>query len=281
LGDNFSEGVESVDSNAILWGFILAFTTMELEMGGWTNIYVIHVFGVAAAILFLYAARGWILGWLRRIMPSQVGEFIEKRFILCLFLMGCIGIVIIDGGIYIHKSHERPPMVIGELHATLPPIVAHGTGTVSGPGTLSVVWHNLGYAFWVGAVILFLVGVKKRQWPFRKKETINKKQLLQELYNELDSIAKDKWVNYNYQSIGPAIGQLRVWKDKAKRILFKLFGQEELNNFNDKIRYVDEKNEYRNPDIGKIEAFYNEKETYLIFLKDLLDSLEKYPELWS
>ncbi|MGC2434247.1 MAG: hypothetical protein WA433_10745, partial [Desulfobaccales bacterium] len=98
---------------------------------------------------------------------------------------------------------------------------------------------------------------------------------------ELDSIAKDKWVNYNYQSIRPAIDQLPEWKDKAKKILSKVFGQEELNNFIDKIRYVDEKDEYRNPNIGMIEAFYNEKETYLKYLKDLLDSLESYPELWS
>ena len=249
-------------------------------MSGWTNIYIATVFWVAAAILFLYETRGWIsrrLGWLLRMIPAQLYSFIEKYYIICLVLVACIAIVVINSGIYIY-SKGPPTEIHAELHATLPAVRGQMWATASGP---SVAWRIIGYAFWAGAAYLLLGLIKNRRWPFRKKVTINKKQLLQELYDELDSIAKDKWVNYNYQSIRPAIDQLPEWKDKAKRILFNLFGQAELNNFIDKIRYVDEKDEYRNPNIGMIEAFYNEKETYLKYLKDLLDSLEKYPELWS
>ncbi|MGA7562740.1 MAG: hypothetical protein WBW55_06010 [Desulfobaccales bacterium] len=263
------------------WPFFLFCVGTGLQMSGWTNIYIATIFWVAAAILLLYETREWIsrrLGWLRRMIPTQVVNFIKKRYIFCSFLMACVAIAVIDSGIYIYGSHERPPMVIAQLHGTISSITAKMGATTSGP---SVFRRIIGYAFWAGAVILLLVGVKRRRWPFRKKVTINKKQLLQDLYDELDSIAKDKWVNYNYQSIRPAIDQLPEWKDKAKKILSKVFGQEELNNFIDKIRYVDEKDEYRNPNIGMIEAFYNEKETYLKYLKDLLDSLESYPELWS
>jgi hypothetical protein len=127
-----------------------------------------------------------------------------------------------------------------------------------------------------------IIGMTWIWWATRLNPiTKQKREQLQDIYNELDAIAKDRWVNNNYQSIRIAIVQLNEWKDKTKRLLFTLFGQTELNNFSDKIKYIENKNEYYNSNIGMIDAFYNEKEIYLIYLRDFIDSLEKHPELWS
>ncbi len=126
---------------------------------------------------------------------------------------------------------------------------------------------------YIGYSCLGLAGILSlyqiRQWwiPWFKKSTDQKSipldtiQLIQELYNQLDSI--DIKEDYNLASIKDAKSRINKWKDKTRTMLYKLCGQVELDNFNDKIKYIEERNEYINPKIGRIQAFYNEKELYL------------------
>lgn len=128
---------------------------------------------------------------------------------------------------------------------------------------------------------LLIVGILWICWTTRLNPKIKQKRVrLKELINELTTLAEHKYPGYNWDNIRFARTQLFEWKDKAKRLLFNLFGQVELNNFDNKIKYVENKNEYQNSNIGGIAAFYNEAEIYLKYLSDLLDSLEKHPELY-
>jgi len=129
--------------------------------------------------------------------------------------------------------------------------------------------------------ILMVIGLLWIWWTTRLDPKIKQKIFqIKELINDLNKIAEHKWPGYNWQNIGFARTQLFEWKDKAKRLLSTLFGQAELDNFTDKFKYVENNNEYLKSNIGGIEAFYNEANVYLKYLSDLLDSIEKYPQLY-
>jgi len=250
-----------------MWPLIFFLVGVGVTLTGLINITIGYLCLVLAAILFIYQ----VIGLWKRILSKQY------PWVLPLI----IGVVLLISPFIVHTlTNKSPQAVKGELHAILPPLSMQVIGTVGEPSKIS--WIVLTLTFAAGCAILLLYyRAKKGIWPFRNKGIIHKRLIAQELYDELDSIAKDKWHNSNYESIGPAINLLTEWKDRAKRILFNLFGQAELNNFIDKIRFVEKNDEYRNSSIGMIGAFYNEKEIYLKYLEDLLDSLEKYPELWG
>lgn len=143
-------------------------------------------------------------------------------------------------------------------------------------------------ATWVWVVLVFSGGVATalwiiRLWPENNGKLPDSKEdrlmPLQELYNQLDSIANVK--NLNWHNVSDARKELNEWKVIAKRLIFRLFGQQELNNFLEKIDYIERRDEYCNADIGGIQAFLNEQDLYRAYLNGFLDSLEKHPELWS
>lgn len=249
------------------WPIIFFLLAVGVTLTGLINITIGYLCLVFAAILFIYQ----VIGLWKRIL--------SKKYPWLLPII--IGIVLLISPFILSKLIHKPPTEVkGELHAIVRPPIFQGTGTVSGPPSIS--WIILTLTFVAGCAILLLYyRAKKGIWPFSNKGIIHKRLIVQELYDELDNIAKNKWVNYNYQSIRPAIDQLPEWKDKAKRLLFNLLGQAELNNFLEKIKYVENRDEYRNPNIGMMEAFYNEKEIYLKYLKNLLDAIEKYPQLFK
>jgi hypothetical protein len=174
--------------------------------------------------------------------------FRSRRLWFLPFIFGVILLIITNN--LINRSTQS---IKTELHANVSPLAKHGAVMISEP--IILLWILLAFALVGGILLLLYYRAIKGIWPFNRKGVIYKGFLLQGLINDLDSIAKDRWANNDYQSIRPAIGQIREWKDKAKTLLFHLFGQEELNNFKEKIKYVEEKDEYYNPSFGYIQAF--------------------------
>jgi len=132
---------------------------------------------------------------------------------------------------------------------------------------------------WV-PIVLMIIGLTWIWWTTRISPNVKRARLLiQELYNQLDSIRNNdrlNWHNISYKRT-----ELNEWKVIAKRLIFRLFAQQELDNFLEKINYIESRNEYCNADIGGIQAFLNEQDLYSVYLKGLLDSLEKHPELFQ
>lgn len=132
----------------------------------------------------------------------------------------------------------------------------------------------VGYSCLLLATILVLYQTKKHWvWLFayhsaKQSKATNKINQLQELYNKLDNIGKRKILNY--QSVMDEIDRLNEWKDEARRLISKLYDQNEVAIFINKIAFVEKKDEYHNPAFGYIKAFFNEKNLYLTYLKNLL-----------
>lgn len=133
-------------------------------------------------------------------------------------------------------------------------------------------------------VKLIIKSIKNKKKMLAEKEneitkiSSNSLMLIQELYNQLDNISKDERLNWH--NISYKITELNEWKVIARRLIFRLFGQQELDNFLEKINYIESRNEYCNANIGGIQAFLNEQDLYRVYLKGFLDSVEKHPELW-
>jgi|WetSurMetagenome_2_1015567.scaffolds.fasta_scaffold185656_2 hypothetical protein len=129
----------------------------------------------------------------------------------------------------------------------------------------------IGYSCLLLAAILALYQTKK-YWiwllAYRNDKQPNKDNQLQKLYNKLDSIGKSKILDN--QSVMDEKDRLNEWKDDARRLIAKLYDQNEIAIFLNKIDFVEKKDEYNNHAIGGIQAFYNEKNLYLTYLKNLL-----------
>ena len=140
--------------------------------------------------------------------------------------------------------------------------------------------HLITYPGIAIGILLILWGIFPNRWIPKRSKVKNKKQTIQELYDKLNQVGKYKWPGLDWQNVREARTNINEWKTIAKRLIFQSLGQEELNNILERINYVEERNEYMS-NIGGIQAFYNEKQIYLRYLEDLLESMKKYPELWS
>lgn len=142
------------------------------------------------------------------------------------------------------------------------------------PNLPLAVWRIL---FWGGLAItalsVLLLIYDRGIWPFHKKETTNKKLLVEGLSKELESIAEVE--RLDNQSVKISINKLSQWKDRASRLIFELFGQNEANNFNEKRKFIEKIDEYHNPAVGGMGAFLNEKNLYLSYLTDLMNDIDK------
>ena len=155
-----------------------------------------------------------------------------------------------------------------------------------GVGAPMTGWGNIyvGYFCLIIAAILALYKTKKWWiWLFARSKPQHEldrlQELIHELYNELYSIGKGKILDN--QSVDIAMEEMRQWLDKSIRIISKILGQDEGKRLIDKKLAVDKKDEYHNPSVGEIKAFYNEKKIYLQYLTNLLGDIEKHPELWK
>ena len=145
-----------------------------------------------------------------------------------------------------------------------------GIGFIGEPS--NVFWITLILAI-IGAIVVFLYyRATKGIWPFNRKGIIYKSFILQELIDDLDNIDKVVW---NIHSLELAIDKLYKWYDSATLNIDRLFGQNEAK----KLIYI--KHCYKNRLRDDINSFYNEKNKCREYLSNLLDNVEKHPELWN
>ena len=133
---------------------------------------------------------------------------------------------------------------------------------------------NPSYFFVAITTLYCLIVIIGAQLSYSKIKKL--KSTLQEIYSELDNIAKDERPNAQHLQYYRNI--LEHWIDKAIKIITISFGQDEAKVFIDKRDSIKKKDEYHS--IGGLQAFYNEKQIYLKYLENLLDLLEDHPELW-